>query len=101
MRERKAAHGATGRRRRNTTLCILQGKPVLIAAAAFAIVVLRSRFVSLGSIVATVALPIVEWLTPGLLAIDIAATVVAALILFRHRGNMARLRSRTERALGT
>jgi glycerol-3-phosphate acyltransferase PlsY len=71
-----------------------------IAAAAFVIVVLRTRFVSLGSIVATVTLPVVEWLTPGRRAVDIGATVVAALILFRHRGNMVRLRSRTERALG-
>jgi glycerol-3-phosphate acyltransferase PlsY len=44
-------------------------------------------------------LPIAEWLTPGWRALDIASTLVAALILFRHRGNIARLRSRTERAL--
>jgi glycerol-3-phosphate acyltransferase PlsY len=75
--------------------------PTIIAAAAFALVVARSRFVSLGSIVATIVLPIVEWLTPGLLAVDIGATIVAVLILFRHRGNAARLWSRTERALGT
>jgi glycerol-3-phosphate acyltransferase PlsY len=72
-----------------------------LAAAAFAITVWRTRFISLGSIVATVLLPVVEWTTPGLRAVDIGATIVAALILFRHRGNMARLRSRTERALGT
>ena len=29
------------------------------------------------------------------------ATIVAALVLFRHRGNAVRLLSRTERALGT
>ena len=73
----------------------------LVAAAAFAIVVARTRFVSLGSIVATIVLPVVEWLTPGRLAVDIGATMVAVLILFRHRGNAARLLSRTERALGT
>ena len=80
---------------------LLSPVPTAIAAAAFAIVVFRTRLVSLGSIVATVTLPIVEWLRPGLLAVDIGATMVAALILFRHRGNMARLWSRTERALGT
>lgn len=80
---------------------VLTPLPVLLAAAAFLIVVARTRFVSLGSIVATILLPIVEWLTPGLPAVDIGATIVAALILFRHRGNIARLRSRTERALGT
>ena len=79
---------------------VLSPVPALIAAAAFALVVFRTRFVSLGSIVASVALPVVEWLRPGLLAIDLAATAVAALILFRHRGNMMRLWSRSERALG-
>jgi glycerol-3-phosphate acyltransferase PlsY len=80
---------------------MLSPLPALVAAAAFAAVVARTRFVSLGSVVATIVLPIVEWLTPGLRAIDIGATIVAALILFRHRGNIARLRARTERALGT
>ena len=37
---------------------------------------------------------------PGLRAVDIAATLVAALILFRHRGNIMRLMSRTERGVG-
>jgi glycerol-3-phosphate acyltransferase PlsY len=78
---------------------VLSPLPAAIAAAAFALTVHRSRFVSLGSIVATLVLPIVEWLTPGRRAVDIGATLVAALILFRHRGNIARLWSRTERAL--
>jgi acyl phosphate:glycerol-3-phosphate acyltransferase len=79
---------------------VLSPLATLIAAFAFAVVVFRSRFVSLGSIVATVTLPLVEWLTPGLRAVDVAATIVSALILFRHRGNMMRLWSRSERALG-
>ena len=74
--------------------------PASSTAAAFTLVVARTRFVSLGSIVATIVLPLVEWFTPGFRAVDIGATIVAALILFRHRGNMGRLRSRTERALG-
>lgn len=80
---------------------VLTPVPALLAAAAFAIVVARSRFVSLGSIVATVTLPVIEWWMPGPRAVDIGATLVAALILFRHRGNIARLVSRTERVLGT
>jgi glycerol-3-phosphate acyltransferase PlsY len=80
---------------------LLSPLPTAVAAAAFAVVVARTRFVSLGSIVATIVLPIVEWLTPGRRAVDIAATLVAALILFMHRGNAMRLLSRTERAIGT
>ena len=80
---------------------VLSPVATAIAAAAFALTVYRSRFVSLGSIAAALALPIAEWLMPGRRALDIGAAIAAALILFRHRGNIARLRSRTERALGT
>lgn len=80
---------------------VLAPWPTAIAAVAFGVTVARTRFVSLGSIVATVLLPVIEWSTPGLRSVDIGATVVATLILFRHRGNVARLWTRTERALGT
>jgi glycerol-3-phosphate acyltransferase PlsY len=80
---------------------VLSPVPAAIAAAAFLLTVYRSRFVSLGSIVATVVLLTIEWVAPGRRAVDIGATMVAALILFRHRGNIARLRTRTERAVGT
>ncbi len=78
---------------------VLSPIPTAIAAAAFAIVVARTRFVSLGSIVATIVLPVVEWMTPGRRGVDIGATIVAALILFRHRGNARRLLAHTEQAL--
>jgi acyl phosphate:glycerol-3-phosphate acyltransferase len=80
---------------------VLAPWPTAIAAAAFGLVVSRTRLVSLGSIVAALLLPVIEWSMPGLRAVDIGATAVAILILFRHRGNVARLWSRTERALGT
>lgn len=80
---------------------VLAPWPTAIAAAAFGVIVARTRLVSLGSIVAAVLLPVIEWSTPGLRSVDIATTVVATLILFRHRGNLARLWTRTERALGT
>jgi glycerol-3-phosphate acyltransferase PlsY len=80
---------------------VLAPIPTLLAAGAFALVVARTRFVSAGSIAAAVVLPGVQWMTPDARAVDIATTVVAALILFRHRGNIARLLSRSERVLGT
>jgi acyl phosphate:glycerol-3-phosphate acyltransferase len=79
---------------------VLSPLPAAIAAAAFVMVVFRTRFVSLGSIVASLTLPVAEWLMPGRHAVDIGATIVAALILFRHRGNMMRLWSRSERPIG-
>jgi glycerol-3-phosphate acyltransferase PlsY len=78
---------------------ILAPIATLIAAVTFIVIVARTRIVSLGSIAAAIVLPVVQWLTPGLRALDVGTTIVAALILFRHRGNIARLRSRTERAL--
>jgi glycerol-3-phosphate acyltransferase PlsY len=93
-------HGGKGVATASGVFAVLSPLPTLIAAAAFALVVARTRLVSLGSISATIVLPIVEWMTPGLRAIDIATTVVAALILFRHRGNIMRILSRTERVLG-
>ena len=80
---------------------VLAPVATLLAAVTFALVVARTRFVSAGSIAAAVVLPGVQWMTPGLRAVDIATTLVATLILFRHRGNITRLMSRTERALGT
>jgi glycerol-3-phosphate acyltransferase PlsY len=79
---------------------VLSPVPTLAAAAAFALIVMRTRFVSLGSIVATITLPVVEWFMPGLRAVDIGATIVAALILFRHRANIARLRAHAEPVIG-
>ncbi|MGH9374294.1 MAG: glycerol-3-phosphate 1-O-acyltransferase PlsY [Vicinamibacterales bacterium] len=91
------------------------GKGVAVAAGVFAVltplatgaaVVLFllvagiTRYVSLGSIAATLALPPAAWLTGEPLAIVAAAAGTGALILFRHRGNIRRLRAGTERRMG-
>jgi acyl phosphate:glycerol-3-phosphate acyltransferase len=78
---------------------VLSPLATLVAAATFAIVVIRTRLVSLGSVIATIVLASVEWFSPGPRAIDIAVAIVSTLIVFRHRGNIARLWSRTERVL--
>ena len=92
-------HGGKGVATACGVFGVLSPWPAAIALAAFGMTVARTRFVSLGSVVAAMVLPVAEWLTPGPRAVDIAATFVALLILFRHRGNIARLRSGTERAL--
>ena len=79
---------------------VLAPVATLLAAIAFVVTVARTRFVSLGSIVATALLPAVEWVMSGPRIVDVGATIAAALILFRHRSNMTRLWSRTERAIG-
>ena len=76
--------------------------PAATAAAAllFLVTVWATRYVSLGSIAATVALPPVAWLTGEPKAFVTAAAGTGALILFRHRGNIRRLRAGTERRMG-
>jgi glycerol-3-phosphate acyltransferase PlsY len=70
------------------------------AAAVFVSTTWITRFVSLGSVLATVTLPTVEWSRGASEAVSLAATGAAILILFRHRGNIARLVRGTERRLG-
>ena len=71
-----------------------------VAAATFVAVVWRTRYVSVGSIVATTSLVPVLYLMGASSSILIGAALTAALILYRHRGNVARLSAGTERRFG-
>ena len=71
-----------------------------LAAGLFLVIVYGTRYVSLGSIAATVALPPAAWMTGEPKAVVLAAAGSGALILFRHRGNIRRLREGTERRMG-
>jgi glycerol-3-phosphate acyltransferase PlsY len=71
-----------------------------IAAALFVLTVWSTRYVSLGSIAATVVLPPAAWLVGAPPVVVATASASAALILFRHRTNLGRLRAGTERRLG-
>lgn len=79
---------------------VLAPLATLGAAAVFIAATWMTKYVSLGSILATMALPALEWLRPGGEAVEVAATYAAALILFRHRSNIVRLLRGTERRLG-
>jgi glycerol-3-phosphate acyltransferase PlsY len=70
------------------------------SAALFLAVVWATRYVSLGSMAASVALPPAAWLTGAPRAVVAAAIGAGALILFRHRGNIRRLRAGTEWRMG-
>lgn len=71
-----------------------------VAAAFFLITVGATRYVSLGSIAATLALPPVAWWWGAPPAVVVCAAGTGALILFRHRTNLLRLRRGTERKMG-
>lgn len=70
------------------------------AVAGFAAVVAATRLVSLGSIVAALLLPTFAWLGGQTTPVLIAACVVGALVVYLHRGNIARLRQGTEPRIG-
>ena len=72
-----------------------------IAASVFLIIVWLTRYVSLGSIAATLALPPVAWWSGAPRAVVLTAAGSGVLILFRHRANVQRLRLGTERRMGS
>jgi glycerol-3-phosphate acyltransferase PlsY len=78
--------------------------PVLVAAAAFVAVVVFSRYVSMGSLVAAVVFPAAYWLWayPGNPSkwLFFAVLVCSALVIARHSENIKRLLAGTERKLG-
>jgi len=70
------------------------------AAVLWLAVTAVSRYVSLASVVACLSLPVSAALLGYLRHAVIAAVVAAAIILWRHRENLARLAGGTERRLG-
>ena len=67
-----------------------------ISATLFVLAVWLTRYVSLGSMIATAALPPLAWLTEKPMPVVVGASVAAAVILQRHRANVMRLRSGSE-----
>lgn len=79
---------------------VLTPAATLVAAVLFMLTVSATRYISLGSIAAVLALPSAAWITGAPLAVVLAAIGTGALILFRHRANISRLRAGTERRMG-
>ena len=59
-----------------------------------------SRFVSVASIAAAVALPAAVWVMPNSLALRIVTTALGLLAIAKHRNNIERLFNGTERRFG-
>jgi acyl phosphate:glycerol-3-phosphate acyltransferase len=70
------------------------------ALLVFLVSVWASKYISLGSILASIALPSIAYATGASAASLGAAVAAGALILFRHRSNLTRLIGGTERRLG-
>ena len=72
--------------------------PIVAALLVFVIVVAATQQISMGSIVGAGSLPLAAWLIEHPPAIVILAALVAAgFVIYRHRENIGRIRSGTER----
>lgn len=79
---------------------VLAPLATMLAAIAFVSATWITRYVSLGSLVATATLPALAWFTSEPLPIIVGGIIAALVIIERHRGNLARLQAGTERRLG-
>ncbi len=79
---------------------VLTPLAVTPALAIFIATVWMTKYISLGSMLASLALPPLAYATGSTAPTVVAAGAAAALIIFRHRSNVTRLRARTERRVG-
>ena len=74
---------------------------LLVGLVVFIFAVLLTKYVSVGSIAAAIALPVTVWImTPQSLFLCIVTTVLGALAIYKHKSNIQRLRAGTENRLG-
>jgi acyl phosphate:glycerol-3-phosphate acyltransferase len=93
-------HGGKGVAVAAGVFAVLTPIATAVACTLFLVIVRVTRYVSLGSLAATVALPPAAWLSGASTSVVTASSCTAALIVFRHRANIRRLRAGTERRIG-
>lgn len=79
---------------------VLAFKPLLIGIGVFLIVIALTRYVSLGSIMAMLSLPLSIYFIQGNQEAAILSIAIFLLIVIRHGGNIRRLVDGDERKLG-
>lgn len=75
-------------------------RPLLAALAVFAVSAGATRYVSLGSILASAAFPLLVLAFGGPKGVFLISLAISALIIFKHAGNIGRLVKGRERKLG-
>jgi glycerol-3-phosphate acyltransferase PlsY len=93
-------HGGKGVATACGVFWMLAPSATAIAASLFVVVVWVTRYVSLASVIASIALPPLAWFTDKSIAVVVGASLAAVLIVQRHRANLARLQQGVERRLG-
>ena len=79
---------------------VLAPLAVVPVLAIFVAAVWTTRYISVGSVLASLALPPVAFATGSPVPVVAWATAAAMLIVFRHRANLGRVRLGTERRMG-
>ena len=79
---------------------VLAFKPLLIGIGVFLIIIALTRYVSLGSIMAMLSLPLSIYFIQGNQEAAILSIAIFLLIVIRHGGNIRRLVDGNERKLG-
>ena len=77
-------------------LMVLMPVACAIGAVVWLAAYATTRYVSLGSLLASVAVPLSSWLLHNPLPLNIVATVLGLFVIFRHRVNVQRLLNGTE-----
>jgi glycerol-3-phosphate acyltransferase PlsY len=74
---------------------------LLVALVVFILAILLTKYVSVGSIAAAIALPATVWImSPQNLFLCIVTTALGALAIYKHKSNIQRLMAGTENRLG-
>lgn len=93
-------HGGKGVAVAAGVFTLLSPGATAAAGALFLLIAWATRYISLASMAATLALPPAAWVLGSPQPVVVVAFGTAALILFRHRANWHRLRAGTERRVG-
>jgi glycerol-3-phosphate acyltransferase PlsY len=75
-------------------------RPFLLSAGVFVLIVVLSRYVSLGSIIATLSFPLWVVLFQGKPMTVVWGIAIASLVILKHSGNIRRLLKGRERKFG-
>ncbi|MBN1824198.1 MAG: glycerol-3-phosphate 1-O-acyltransferase PlsY [Endomicrobiales bacterium] len=75
-------------------------KPTLAAFLIFLAVLALTRYVSLGSILASLSLAVMAWITNEPFVLRVLTSALAVVIIIRHRANIKRLVAGNERKFG-
>lgn len=79
-----------------TIALMIDWRVALVVWGGFLVLVILTRYVSLGSVWAGASFPFVSWFVFGKIVVFVLALVIGGLVVWQHRANIKRLLSGTE-----